>query len=957
MSRKPKPQLVTAHVAKSLWTKITPEQWLALLVELRPDSSFRPHGSHLKGRCVDPRHDDSKPSLYVTPSKGIAKCFSCPAGGRWTDPIRLVETAKRVSYAEAVKFLRSRFGLRALLPDEQVRQLEAEDAAAHRRTLAAKVCCAALLDAIAHRGEDAWHWSEPALAWLDERQFGGSVASANWEYMTERQLIGLVPPKAYVENTYGANSPALRAYLDVLAPTQVDHTMLAWIVLPWHRVDGRVGRIKVRSHVVGDKSMITIDPKDSDGSPGFYGLRAAQLGGEHADIITTVAIAEGEPDALQWIASDALDSWSGLNMLAAGGSSSPSPDVLAPLGITQALVVQDRDAGGINFVVRLARETTALTLRPFTWPEEWIETLGQTGKKVDLDEAIKQLGFPRVRGVVADGATAHYVGLATWCAERAARAARGLAEDDHTGRGKIAINWGSLVHDAHERAAYVGEVAEQLGINAATLARELGEARCVVSVESAAPRALARAWRDEMSPVARYLNTWWRWRDGAGCYVEVSDEEMDAAAWEFLDRVVVARGDESMPLEPKGALVTDVLRALPSTTALIPPKVTLPHVLAGYNGPDVRRLLVVRNGLVDRASYVLYPPTPNVFATSAADVIYDLAATCPQWELFLDEVFLGDAESIRLLQQLMGWILSDDDEQHAIILLVGEKRTGKGTIGRIVRRLVGEGNVCSTQLVNIAESRFGLEQMIGKRLCIMPDERINGRADQARIASALLSASGGDAVEVDRKNRTAISIQLRCKMLIMTNEAPAIADASGALASRFRVVQTRQSFYGREDGALTEKLALELPGILNWCLRGWADFKARGWATPSAPTSAAAAAATDEEVVTVQESIERLGSRVKAFLADCCDIDPTNPDYKTPLEVLWDAWVRWCSETGQQPGSRERFAADIRAAEPRLVATRPRVDTNIAGEKKTRRPTTYWGVRLRDPAMGTEEVH
>jgi phage/plasmid-associated DNA primase len=38
----------------------------------------------------------------------------------------------------------------------------------------------------------------------------------------------------------------------------------------------------------------------------------------------------------------------------------------------------------------------------------------------------------------------------------------------------------------------------------------------------------------------------------------------------------------------------------------------------------------------------------------------------------------------------------------------------------------------------------------------------------------------------------------------------------------------RESFYGREDKTLGDRLATELPGIVNWPLAGWDRFTERG---------------------------------------------------------------------------------------------------------------------------------
>ena len=118
-------------------------------------------------------------------------------------------------------------------------------------------------------------------------------------------------------------------------------------------------------------------------------------------------------------------------------------------------------------------------------------------------------------------------------------------------------------------------------------------------------------------------------------------------------------------------------------------------------------------------------------------------------------------------------------------------------------------------------TNFGLAPLIGKRVAIISDARLSGRADQHAIAERLLSITGEDALTIDRKYKSAWTGQLQTRFLIISNELFRLADASGALASRFILLMLAKSFYGQEDRNLTKKLMTELPGILNWAAAGW----------------------------------------------------------------------------------------------------------------------------------------
>ena len=82
--------------------------------------SLKPKGKEQVGLC--PFHDDKKPSLSVSASKQIFKCFACGAGG---DAIKFLMLREQLSFPEAVRLLAERAGVK--LPQQQVSQGEGAD--------------------------------------------------------------------------------------------------------------------------------------------------------------------------------------------------------------------------------------------------------------------------------------------------------------------------------------------------------------------------------------------------------------------------------------------------------------------------------------------------------------------------------------------------------------------------------------------------------------------------------------------------------------------------------------------------------------------------------------------------------------------------------------------------------------------------------------------------------------
>lgn len=87
--------------------------------------TLRKRGVNYVGLC--PFHDDKTPSFYVSPAKGLCKCFSCGKGG---NPVHFIMEHEQMSYPEALKFLAKKYGIeikeRELSSEEKSVQSERE---------------------------------------------------------------------------------------------------------------------------------------------------------------------------------------------------------------------------------------------------------------------------------------------------------------------------------------------------------------------------------------------------------------------------------------------------------------------------------------------------------------------------------------------------------------------------------------------------------------------------------------------------------------------------------------------------------------------------------------------------------------------------------------------------------------------------------------------------------------
>ena len=425
--------------------------------------------------------------------------------------------------------------------------------------------------------------------------------------------------------------------------------------------------------------------------------------------------------------------------------------------------------------------------------------------------------------------------------------------------------------------------------------------RSKVQVASAAPLRLAEVFLSERDPMARYAGAYWQRLGGSTVYTTVSDEQLGADVYRFLDRVVVERetpdGVKREQLEANRRQVAEVLSAL---LALVPVISGSPPISDGGD-IDPRTIVVTPSGLLDTSTRRTRAVREGFFATAGTSVSYDPAATAPHWLRFLGELWPDDAESIATLAEWTGYTLTGDTRLQKALMVLGPRRAGKGTIARILTALHGRANVAHPALGDFERS-FGLAPLVGKSLAIIGDARLSGRADQAAVVERLLGITGEDVQTIDRKHRDAISVRLSTRIMLMSNEAPRLSDASSALASRFVVLELRRSFLGGEDLGLEDRLLGELPGILRWALDGLDRLRARGrFVQPESGKRAA-------------EEIETLGSPHRSFGEECLNFAP---GLETPCHAVYTRWRSWCEENGiREPRTLQVFSRDLRSAYP-----------------------------------------
>lgn len=319
-------------------------------------------------------------------------------------------------------------------------------------------------------------------------------------------------------------------------------------------------------------------------------------------------------------------------------------------------------------------------------------------------------------------------------------------------------------------------------------------------------------------------------------------------------------------------------------------------------------------------------------------VRWDPDAECPEFERFLAEVLPADCvepseEGPGFIWELLGYCLYSGNPHHVAVLLFGNGRNGKGALLRTIERLVGARNTSSVPLHDLSENRFRTATLYGRLLNLAGDLDARWLANTATFKAI----TGGDTVQAEHKYGAAFDFTPWALPVYSTNKAFGSADSSEGYLARWVVVPFPNSFLGREDRRLDDRLQRreELEGVLRRAARALPALMERGRLPEP------------ESVRAAKHRFITSGDSLRSWLDECCVIDR---DEWTPRTHLWSSYEANSAEGGGLSPRYPKYMLGKREFYNRLA--------QVGGVTGAMRRGTdgFKGVRLRTPADRAAEA-
>lgn len=384
----------------------------------------------------------------------------------------------------------------------------------------------------------------------------------------------------------------------------------------------------------------------------------------------------------------------------------------------------------------------------------------------------------------------------------------------------------------------------------------------------------------------------YRYKRDEARWAHISDSE-----FESVIQAAIERDSPAVFQKLKMSHLSDIRKAIKNKLqGEQPDKVFEPdRWLDGRKGEYV----ALANGILNIETGELLPHDPRFFSFTTLEFDYNPEAMCPTFQRFLDDIWEDDKELQESLRLWMGYLLIGTAKFQKFAMLKGESRGGKGTISRVMERLVGERNRAGGEISTFATD-FGMEQLVGKRLAIFPEV---DRSDSKHLNIAverIKMITGCDTVSINRKNREYLSTKLPVKIVLTCNEIPQFPNARNSFTNRMLVFPFVKTFEGREDPDLDEKLRRELPGIFNWALEGARRLLAGGFLSAS------------ESSQTAKKEIELQLSQTLYFISDCITVTGM-PHNRATNNEIWEAYLTWSRENHRGTKGRQKFFNEFAA--------------------------------------------
>jgi len=289
-------------------------------------------------------------------------------------------------------------------------------------------------------------------------------------------------------------------------------------------------------------------------------------------------------------------------------------------------------------------------------------------------------------------------------------------------------------------------------------------------------------------------------------------------------------------------------------------------------------------------------PNPNVLVSKAISVSYTPEAECPVFLNFLNDVFESNQELISFVQQAVGYSLTGSTSEQCLFIMIGDGANGKSTFINVINKLLGSYGTTAASHTLIANGGGSigddLVDLIGARLITVSETEEGQSLAEAKIKQM----TGGDTLKARPLYGTFVEFSIIGKLWLATNSLPQINNTDHGIWRRIKAIPFNRTFMAKEqDKNLSDKLMEELPGILNWAIKGCLEWQKNELQTPQI---------IEDQVAEYKSAMDSISQ----FIQDECEL---GKEHSYAASKFFQAYRDWCSGAGRKPQSQMAFKRSL----------------------------------------------
>ncbi|GEK86809.1 DNA primase family protein [Microbacterium aerolatum] len=307
--------------------------------------------------------------------------------------------------------------------------------------------------------------------------------------------------------------------------------------------------------------------------------------------------------------------------------------------------------------------------------------------------------------------------------------------------------------------------------------------------------------------------------------------------------------------------------------------------------------IVLMNGVYYWKAHEFGGHDPRLGALNRLQFRYDATATCPVFRDWLRVTFEDNAQVIRHVWEVLGYLLMTGNPEQIAFLFYGEGGNGKGTLMRVLENMIGADNMAALTLHQIAEGKFELATLYGKMINLAGD--VSSR--YIENPEVFKTITGDDYVTTSHKFGAPFKFKSYAVPVFSVNNYFRTSDSSEGWRRRWLALDFNVPLRGKFAGFNEQDLYAEAPGIFNEAMIALRRLMERTTRPRFDPPAA------------VQEATRKMLDEADPFMmwfnSDGVLHDVEQSDVR---DTVYQHYVKWSRRNGYQAMSSGPFGGRLK---------------------------------------------